>query len=271
MEKAEVQRLLDEAEGRVSPGHIQGIRFSTRPDTITEKRLSWLKPYSVTTIELGVQSLNDRVLAKAGRGHTADDVVRAVSLLKTNGYEIGLQMMVGLPGDNDKSAMATAVKIADMAPDFVRIYPTLVFRNSVLADWYMAGDYEPMPLDRCVSLVKKAYAEFRKRGIPVVRMGLQGSEEPEFADALLAGPFHPAFGHLVLSEDLLDRVSAELAAIKGLPEAITLRVHPSWESRLRGQGNDNMRILKERFGIRQIRVLRDPACRKGNPVVQIAG
>jgi len=267
LEKDEIQRLLTEAEQYVSTGRVNSIRFSTRPDTITTEKLNGLDGYTVSTIELGVQSMNDRVLAMSGRGHTAADVVGAVSLLKEGGYETGLQMMVGLPGDDDNGAMASAEKIAALAPDFVRIYPTLVFRNSGLAGWYQTGRYMPMPLDLCVTLVKKLYKIFRDRKIPVVRMGLQASDEPEFVDSLLAGPYHPAFGHLVYSELFLDRVLSEIASISGLPDRITLRVHPRWESRWRGQNNRNIHHLTETFQLQEIRILTDPTLGQDDLVI----
>ena len=114
------------------------------------------------------------------RGHTALDTRRAVALLKERGYAIGLQMMMGLPGQDVSSAMTTALDIAGLYPDFVRIYPTLVLKNSRLEKWYQSGVYEPLSLDAAVTQVKKLYGFFREKQIPVIRMGLQASESLDF-------------------------------------------------------------------------------------------
>ncbi len=155
--------MLNESAKFVESGKVGSIRFSTRPDTITNERLDILKEYPVSTIELGVQSMDDRVLTMAKRGHTSSDTVKAVAVLKERGYEIGLQMMVGLPGDDEATSLATGRRIADLAPDFVRIYPAVVLKNSLLAKWYKEGKYTPLSLEPCVTLVKKLHLLFLKK------------------------------------------------------------------------------------------------------------
>jgi len=259
LEKETIQRLLAVAREFVSKGQIDTIRFSTRPDTIQGKNLELLRNYPVSTIEIGAQSMNDTVLARCERGHTAADTEQAVSLLRERGFEIGVQMMVGLPGDNNAGATASALRIADLAPDFVRIYPTVVLRHSLLARWYRNGDYTPLPLESCVTLVKELYLLFTEKRIPVIRMGLQGSDNSNFAASLLAGPFHPAFGHLVYSEIFLDRATSVLGSMGGLSGTVTFRVHPRSVSRLRGQKNRNIDILKRKFHLDAIRITTDPS------------
>jgi len=163
----------------VSQGLVDSIRFSTRPDTIDARRLDILENYPVATVELGVQSMDDQVLVQAGRGHSASDTIRAVEALKERQLDIGLQMMVGLPGDSDARALTTTRKIADLDPDFVRIYPTVVVENSRLAQWFKKGKYAPLSLEDAVSLVKKIYLLFKQEGIEVIRMGLQASDDLE--------------------------------------------------------------------------------------------
>jgi len=203
--------------------------------------------------------MNDTVLARSGRGHTAADTERAVSRLREEGFEIGVQMMVGLPGDNNAGAITSALRIADLAPDFVRIYPTVVLKHSLLARWYRNGDYTPLPLESCVTLVKELYLLFTEKRIPVIRMGLQGSDDSDFAASLLAGPFHPAFGHLVYSEIFFDRATSVLRLMSGLSGTVTFRVHPRSVSRLRGQKNRNIGLLKRKFHLDTIRIITDPA------------
>jgi len=270
LDKANIHRLLSETEKFVSAGQIDGIRFSTRPDTINADRLDVLKNYPVSTIELGVQSMNDAVLTLSERGHTALDTERAVELLKSRGYEIGLQMMVGLPGDDEAGAMDTGRAIADLAPDFVRIYPTVVLKHSLLAGWYQYGTYTPLPLDRCVTLVKQLYLLFTEKQIPVVRMGLQSSVELAPGSSLVSGPFHPAFGHLVHSEIFYDRTASKLTAEPHLPNAVTISVHPRSIPKLRGLKNRNIDQLKRQFNIDTIRIVPDDSLSEDEVEVYLA-
>ena len=256
-----LKALLDASGQFVESGEVDGIRFSTRPDTITNERLDILKEYPVTTIELGVQSMDDQVLAMAKRGHTAGDTIKAVGLLKERGYTIGLQMMVGLPGDDEATSLATGRSIADLAPDCVRIYPTVVLKNSLLARWYKHGQYTPLSLEPCVTLVKKLYLLFDEKKIPVIRMGLQASKDFENEATILAGPYHPAFGHLVYSEIFLDMVKDHLRSNREFTQTafdtLLIKVHPQSISKMRGLKNKNIEILKNTFPITSIAIIPD--------------
>ncbi len=257
LEKDYICLLLDEASKFVKQGSVDSLRFSTRPDTINKDRLDIIKDYPVSTIELGVQSMDDRVLTMSRRGHTAVDTEKAVCLLKERNYEIGIQMMVGLPGDSDTGALATGRRIAGLYPDFVRIYPTLVLDKSPLAVLYRKGEYTPLSLPECVSLVKKLYLLFEEKNITVIRMGLQASESLSKESTILAGPWHPAFGHLVFSEIFLDKAVAAMELENPLHDKISIRVNPRNISRIRGLNNDNIKILKKRFNIKSIQIVPD--------------
>jgi len=270
LKENDIISLLDEAEKFVTAGKVDSIRISTRPDTIHEERLNILKKYPVSTIELGVQSMDDRVLATAKRGHTASDTERAVTLLKERNYEIGLQMMVGLPEDNETKSMTTGRRIADLRPDFVRIYPTVVLSDSLLAQWYAEGKYTPLALEACVTLVKKLYLLFKDEQIPVIRMGLQASEELEKGVTVLAGPYHPAFGHMVHSEIFLDMAISILESEKSLNGGILIKVHPLSISKMRGLKNKNIETLKHRFQIQSLEVVPDPSLAEDRLIVSSA-
>jgi histone acetyltransferase (RNA polymerase elongator complex component) len=250
-----ILRFLDIATRFVARGQAAGIRFSTRPDTITAATLDLVQRFPVTTIELGVQSMDDAVLRLSQRGHTALDTRKGVELLKKRGYTIGLQMMVGLPGQDESSAMITALEIAGLLPDFVRIYPTVVLKNSRLEVWFRNGTYEPLSLDAAVAQVKNLYGFFQKKKMPVIRMGLQASESLDFDGTVIAGPYHPAFGHLVHSEIFFDKAVAALT-----PETIPIHktvffVHPSSIPKLRGLKNTNIKRLKTIFQIDSIELV----------------
>ncbi|OQY60553.1 MAG: hypothetical protein B6245_00960 [Desulfobacteraceae bacterium 4572_88] len=262
LEKNDIERLLREADRFVQAGKVDGIRFSTRPDTVDQKRLDIIRDFPVSTIELGVQSMDDRVLKQSRRGHTAADTERAFYLLREQGYEVGMQMMVGLPGENHASALDTGKKIAALSPDMVRIYPTVVIENSPLARWYRDGKYMPLPLDACVTLVKQLYLLFQEKNIRVIRMGLQASEDFEKGTSILAGPYHPAFGHMIYSEIFLDILSAALT-VQNIPQksvphgTISIRVHPRNISKMRGMNNKNIDILKRQFHLTAVDVTPD--------------
>ena len=259
LDPADIRRLLETTGKFITRGDIIGIRFSTRPDTVNPDTLRLLTQTPVTAVELGVQSMDDEVLAYAQRGHTAADTIRAVALLKQHGYTIGLQAMVGLPGDTAKSALAGAGRMAALKPDFVRIYPTLVIAGSRLAHMYRQGDYQPMSLEAAVWQVKRIYLLLRSRRIDVIRMGLQATAELDRGSNVIAGPYHPAFGQLVHSAVFLDRAADVLLKAGANGRGFTLAVHPRNISNLRGQKNGNLAILGARFGISVIGVVADPA------------
>ncbi len=249
--------LLNVASKYVASGDVTSLRFSTRPDTIDKITLDIIDDFPVSTIELGVQSMDDRVLALSHRGHTALHTENAVSLLKKRNYEIGLQMMVGLPGDDGEASLTSAKRLIALSPDFIRIYPTVVLKGSPLSAAFQKGEYVPMDLEQCVTLVKEIYLLFKEKNITVIRMGLQLSEDLEDNAHILKGPYHPAFGHMVFSEIFLDKAIKELKAKGGRHNSVSIRVHPKNISKMRGQKNRNIEILKKRFQIRSLSVLPD--------------
>jgi histone acetyltransferase (RNA polymerase elongator complex component) len=218
-----------------------------------------------------VQSMDDDVLKRARRGHTSFDTINAVGLLKKRNYKTGLQMMIGLPGDDEGRSVSTAHRIAELFPDFVRIYPTVVLSGSSLAGMYQRGEYEPLSLEDGVSVSKKCYLVFRENNIRVIRMGLQATEELEEGVSIIAGPYHPAFGHLVYSEIFLDKIIGCLRSESVLPEEITVRVHPKSVSELRGIKNSNTIKLKNMFGIRSVLVVPDRFLPPGEIVIETNG
>ena len=253
-----MHRLLSEAKTFVDSGEIESIRFSTRPDTIDEDRLNLIAPFPVSTIELGVQSMDEQVLGMSKRGHTAGDTVDAVFRLKEKGYTIGLQMMTGLPGDTVAGSLETAQKIIALKPDFVRIYPTLVLEGSTLALLYKKEQYMPISLEDCVDQLKTLHLLFQSAHIPVIRMGLQASEELSDRSVVLAGPYHPALGHWVLSSIMLDHAIAALEAKPPLRDSVTLIVHPKSFSRIQGLNKQNIEKIKKQFQIRSLKIQTDP-------------
>ncbi|MEE0944464.1 MAG: radical SAM protein [Clostridia bacterium] len=235
------EELLQVAYEFVKDGRIDGIRLSTRPDFIDEAVMARLMKYGVTSIELGVQSMDDGVLLASGRGHTAVDVKNAVETIKKYPVKLGLQMMTGLPDDTDEKSLATAEKIVALSPDFVRIYPTLVIRDTRLCDMYQKGAYKPQGLESAVSLAAKLMEMFRKNAITVIRAGLATTEEISPGGALVAGPYHSAFGELAEGEMFYNRIKAVLADSK----TAEIAVNPKDISKAVGNRRKNIERFKE--------------------------
>ena len=184
--------LLTVAKHHIDLGHAKGIRISTRPDCIDDGILSILRDYGVTSIELGAQSMRDSVLTANGRGHTASDVESASQLIKSNGFELGLQMMTGLYGDDDDGAVYTAQKFIDIAPETVRIYPTIVLEDTALAEKFRNGEYTPQSVNDAAALCSRLLPMFENAGIKVIRLGLHSIDLERY----VAGPWHPAFSEI---------------------------------------------------------------------------
>lgn len=243
----EQKRILGLLEPYVRGGIVDGIRISTRPDEIDEEKIHLLAKFKVTTIELGAQSLDDGILQAAGRGHSAEDVYKAVKLLKNNGFLVGLHLMMGLPGENRDIFMDTVKKAAEITPHLVRLHPTIVLENTTLADYYRSGRYEPLTLEEAVSRAAEAVKLFRARNIKVIRLGLQATKILMAPGNIVAGPFHPAFGALVESRILRDEAVNLLSGKMWRGAAATFVIPRKRESSFRGPKNANLKYLQETF------------------------
>ncbi len=188
---------------------IDGIRLSTRPDYINSEILALLRHHGVETVELGVQSLVDEVLELSGRGHSVQDVENAMELLKSWHFRTGIQLMPGLPGDNEARILFSGEKALALAPDDMRIYPTIVLKDTELEKMFNLGDFSPLSLEDAVELSARLYDSFIKAGINVIRMGIHPMEMA--SDSVIAGPYHTSLGFLIKSrsrlKDMLKRIS----------------------------------------------------------------
>lgn len=244
------ESLLKAAAPFIQAGRFRGIRISTRPDAVDEGILERLKAHGVTAVELGAQSMDDRVLRRNERGHTAAQVEQAAARIRKAGLELGLQMMTGLPGASSESDRETARRLAALCPDTVRVYPTLVMRNTRLADWFAAGEYRPPSLEEAVSLCTELLWFFeRERGVAVIRLGLHA--EADLESGLLAGPWHPAFRELCESRVYLEEARRALAGIP--PGEATLWVCPAAVSKMIGQKRCNLEELRRDGWICRVR------------------
>ncbi|MBR6940816.1 MAG: radical SAM protein [Clostridia bacterium] len=233
--------LLDAAYSYVKNGVFRGIRISTRPDGITEEICEILKSRGVTSVELGAQSLDDRVLKLNERGHTAKQVEDACRMLESHGFETGLQMMTGLYGSSDEDSIETARKIIALSPATVRIYPTVVIEGTKLYELMRSGEFVPKGIEETVDLCAKLIPMFENAGIKVIRVGLHSDgDTSKFA----AGAFHPALRELCEGRIYRDAALRELNNMT--PGKYILSVGPGQRSKMTGQKKANLSFLRDR-------------------------
>lgn len=233
---------------------VNSIRLSTRPDFIDPITLEYLSEYGVKTIELGVQSLNDEVLKKSCRAYKVDDVFKASHLIKSFNLKLGIQLMVGLPGDKYEYDIETAQKTISLRPDMVRIYPTLVIKDTTLEVLYEKGLYRPLPLDEAITTTKEMYLNFIANHINVIRMGLYPSEDLRSSDTVIAGPFHPAFGELVEQKVFYDQVQFLIESVKDEInlDKLFIFVNPRDISKMVGNKRKNTSKLKNDWQLEEV-------------------
>ena len=244
----EIQKsLLSVAKEYVDKGLVHDIRMSTRPDYITDEILETVKAYGTTIIELGVQSLSSDVLRDSARGHNAEVVYKSAELIKKYGINLGLQMMVGLPSDTEEKDLFTAKEFIKMDPFCVRIYPTLVIRETGLEKLLYNGKYEPYTLEKSVSIVKKVLVLYNIHDINVIRVGLQVTEDIQLGKDVISGPYHPAFRELAEAEMIRDYIAN---AVKGEnAKEIVIGVNRKNISRVIGNKKSNVKYIKENLNM----------------------
>lgn len=250
--EAEQEALLAAAIPARESGAVSALRVSTRPDAVTEEKLARLRRYGVETVELGAQSMCDEVLLRSGRGHMSEDTVKAAKLVKDAGFTLILQMMTGLPGSDDARDIQTARSIAALHPDGVRIYPTVILRDTPLCDLWQAGKYREHTVEDAVRVCARILPIFKNAGIPVIRLGLNPSDELS-GGAAVGGAYHPALGELVRSRLWRDKVEAILSGIEPGSDVV-LGVSANRISVMTGQHRANLSYLQERFALRSVRV-----------------
>jgi len=249
----ETQTELLEAAGEyMERGELDSIRLSTRPDAIDGEILKRLRRYGVETIELGAQSMDNEVLLLSGRGHTAEDVENASRLIKAAGFKLILQMMTGLPGDTPEKSLETGRKIIALSPDGVRIYPTVIVEDTALFDLWRAGLYTEHSVEDAVEVCAELLPMFERAGIPVIRLGLNPTDELS-GGAAAGGAYHPALGELVKSRIMYQRAKALLSGIEP-GNRVVLGVDKSRVSQMTGQRRQNIRRLCADFGLKELKI-----------------
>ena len=247
------EEFLKIAYKYIEQGKVNSIRISTRPDYINKTILKRLKKYKVETIELGVQSTNDFILKRSNRGHTFQDVKKASKLIRWHGFKLGHQMMVGLPESTRIDEINTAKQLIKLKPKMVRIYPVLVIKNTKLEKEYLDGKYTPLTVVQAVETSKELVKLFTKKGIEVIRIGLQNTDEisdPKNAKSeVVAGPYHPAFRQLVESALWYDIILDKIKQLNVKIKKVEVTVKPQDVNNAIGHKRENIEKLKEMYNL----------------------
>ncbi|MDD2482610.1 MAG: radical SAM protein [Lutispora sp.] len=246
--KDEQDMFLALANKYLVEGKIHSIRLSTRPDYINIDILNNLKKYGVTIVELGIQSMDKDVLTMTRRGHTAEDAVKAIKLLKQEGFIAGVQLMIGLPYDNENKAMETVKKIVELKPHIARIYPALIIKDTLMEEMYKQGLYKSLTLDEAINISKKMLICLEKSNIKVIRIGLQPTDDLKMGDNIVAGPYHPSMRQLVEAEIYKDMIIHILTSIDtDTLSQIEILCNPKDFSAVIGQKRSNYEHIKKLY------------------------
>lgn len=247
--------LLGVAQKYVDGGQVQSIRLSTRPDYINDRIIADLKKFTVKTVELGLQSLDDGVLSASGRGHDAECAERACRALKNAGFSLIGQMMIGLPNSSVETEIMTARRICALGADGARVYPTVVFYATELACMTERGEYAPLTNEEAVFRAKEVLKVFAKQGVPCIRVGLQASENLADETHVMAGASHSAIGELAMGELYFDRICEEIDRHGYSGGELTVYVASGEVSKAVGQKKRNKQRICQKYGFKRMKVL----------------
>lgn len=228
-------------------GLIDKIHLSTRPDYIDEAILDNLKHYKVDVIELGVQSFDEEVLLAAGRGHDSACVYKACDLIKSYGFELGIQLMIGLPGDSMEKCIYSARETVKIAPSIARLYPTIVIEDTELMNMYRRGEYTALTTDEAIAITKEMYRILTDAGINIIRVGLKSSDLIREDGQIQGTTFHPAFRQLVESSIAKDKMEALLAALPPDTRKVCFYSSDKWFSNMIGHKGSNKKYFEAKF------------------------
>lgn len=261
--------LLTIAQKYVDAGKVRSIRLSTRPDYIDREILDILSSFSVKTVELGLQSMDDDVLEASKRGHTAECAERACRLIKERGFSLIGQMMIGLPRSSVQNEIYTARKICEMGADGARIYPTVVFYETELCDMLRRGEYTALTNEDAAERTKEALKVFADADVPCIRVGLCASENLSSPDSVCAGASHSAIGEMAMSGVYFDRICEALDAKDGekAPKGIIIYCPRGEISKVVGQKRKNIEKINEKYGIKRVKVLEKNELLRYNVVI----
>ena len=253
IEREKQEELLTAVQPYIKNKKVDSIRLSTRPDAIDKSILKMLKKYHVKTIELGVQSSNNYILARCKRGHSFADVIKASKLIRLYGFNLGHQIMVGLPDSNEKDDIQTAKDSIKLRPKMVRIYPVLVIKGTELEEEYEKGDFIPLTVSQAVERSKEIVKLFNQKHIQIIRVGLQNTDTitdvSKKESEVIAGPYHPAFGQLVEDSIWYDKIVEKIKNINAKVIKVEIEANPKNINNIIGHKKENIKKLKDTYAV----------------------
>ncbi len=247
--------LLGVAQKYVDSGRVESIRLSTRPDYINAEIISDLKKFSVRTVELGLQSMCDNVLAASGRGHSAECAKEACRLLKKEGFSLIGQMMIGLPASTAEDEIYTAKEIAALGADGARVYPTVVFYDTELCHMTERGEYTPLTERDAVIRTKNVLDVFDRADVPCIRVGLCASDNLSDKTKVMAGASQSAIGEMAMGELYFERICSKIEEVGYHGGYLTVYVARGCISKAVGQKKANKLRICQKYGFKNIKVL----------------
>jgi len=133
---------------------VLGISIGTRPDALGDEALELLTEIARTRyvcLELGLQSMDDKILSNINRGHTLDDFVKTVHRAASRNFDICAHLIYGFPGETPGEFLKTADLIASLPIDSVKLHQLHAVEGTVLADMYRRGEFIPLQLEDYLS------------------------------------------------------------------------------------------------------------------------
>ncbi len=245
-------------------GKIHKIHLSTRPDYINAEILEVLREFSVDVIELGVQSFDSEVLIQSNRGHTKEAVYDSCQMIQEYGFELGIQLMIGLPGDTYEKCMHSVQETVKIKPSLARLYPTVILKDTELFELYEKGVYKPYTEEEMLHTVKEMYRTLQENNITILRVGLKSSDIISENGGAVLGSYHPAFRQLVEGELAKEELERQLEACmkeqcdkkdcaavkkdhKTVKQAVTLRCEGTSFSNMIGNCSRNKKYFEEKY------------------------
>ena len=263
--------LLSLAQKYVNQGKAVGIRMSTRPDYINQEIIDILKNYTITYVELGIQSMNDEVLSYLKRGHTVNDTISAAKLLNKNGICFVGQMMIGLPKATIEDEIFCARQICHLGAKGARIYPTIVFKCTELEELTKIGEYIPLSLENAVDRSSLVLKEFVNNNVDCIRIGLCDSENLHSESSFVAGPNSPSIGEMVKSKMLYSIICDKLSGTTNyfLDQYLLIFCSSGATSQIIGHKRCNIIKLKDTYGFKFIKVIENPNLKNNEIILKI--
>ncbi len=172
----EMMRYVEEGRKLVEKGKVDSLRCSARPDAINRDVVDILKKNGFKTIEIGVQTMSDKLLERMKRGHKSDVVFKSIYILKEKGLKTVVQLMTGYPYESCKDIEITLESLEKLKPDYLRIYPFVPLKGTEIYDDIENGSVNMTEVDTVIKRSAQLFITAMLISAPVIRIGLPVSQ-----------------------------------------------------------------------------------------------